>query len=61
MLYKHTYIKQLTDEAHARFNRLMDALPLKIATADNVLIDSTKTRLAVSDFKAILAEVNRLK
>ncbi len=63
MQYYNRHLRQLTAEACNRFDRLQFALrvspnPLSKELVD---IDGMVVRLAVDDFKAILAEIRKLK
>jgi len=62
MLYRLDHIRRLHDELTARHGRLLDELPYRPGErAEHVEIDSVGVRVAVDDFKAILAEIRRLK
>lgn len=60
MKYQAKHIHKLQAEAVDRFERLQHALPYPI---DNklVTVNGRDIRLAVDDFKSILAEIRRLK
>jgi hypothetical protein len=60
----HTgHVRRLGEEAHARFKRLVDVFPAcgPGCAPDTVMVNGSKVRIAVDDFKTILAEIRRLK
>jgi hypothetical protein len=61
MAYTTNHVVGLREELHSRFDRLIDAFPVLKYRQDVCTVDGSKMRLAVDDFKAILAEVRRLK
>lgn len=63
MRYKYSHIERLRAEAHQRFERLLDCLPQHtgLQRPSIVEVDGTSIHLAVTDLKAILSEIRRLK
>jgi hypothetical protein len=65
MKYYRIGIRKLQREAQDRFNRLtavLDPTPgTPIDNRERIIINGTSVRLAVDDFKTILAEIRRLK
>ena len=62
MLYNAGHVRKLGEEAHARFKRLCDVIPVcGPGSADKVTINGADVRMAVDDFKSVLAEIRRLK
>ena len=63
MLYQQSHIRKLHHELGQRIDALHLAIPYNRhkRPTDNVEIDGTEVRLAVDDFKSILAEIRRLK
>ena len=63
MRYTHGHVKKLNHELRKRLDLLQQAIPCNALKRDDdiVEIDGMAVRLAVDDFKAILAETRRLK
>lgn len=62
MRYKVSHIVRLRDEVSVRYNVLLRALATPSAfRCNNVVIDGSKIRMAVDDFKSVLSEIRRLK
>lgn len=63
MRYQYNHIRNLANEARSRFDHLLYALQMRDNdwSRDAVNIDGLAIRLAVDDFKVILAEIRRLK
>lgn len=60
--YYAKHLRRLAGEADTRFRELMRALDTHGANGDTIVQpDSVRVRLAVDDFKTILAEIRRLK
>lgn len=60
--YKANHIRRLRDEAQGRCNRLLDLLHVPTRySGEFVLVDGSKVRVAVDDFKSVLSEIRRLK
>jgi len=63
--YNVSHIKELTEQAHARFGRLLNALQseevLVYRGKDTMMVCTSDIRIAVDDFKTILSEIRRLK
>ena len=59
--YRVSHVVGLREELYSRFDRLVDAFPVCRRGQENCTVDGSKMRLAVDDFKAILAELRRLK
>ena len=60
-----SHLDKLTNEAIERFQRLMDAMKPHSTTSRNgkeaVVVHGSNIRIAVDDFKTILAEIRKLK
>jgi len=64
MNYQIGHIRRLQRELEARYRNLLYKFPTGTDYARNdeiVSVDGMEMRLAVDDFKAILAEIRRLK
>ena len=67
MNYYHSHIRRLTQEARKRFECLIEVLTPNAAARhplndkEVVGINGYEVRMAVDDFKTILAEIRRLK
>lgn len=60
--YYAFHLRRLADEADGRFRELMRVLDTRQAEGESLMqVDSVRVRLAVDDFKVILAEIRRLK
>ena len=65
--YYHSHVRRLTQEARKRFDRLVEVLTPHAAIhhpvndKEVISINGCDVRLAVDDFKTILAEIRRLK
>lgn len=60
--YYARHLRRLANEADTRFKELMRALDTHGADDDSTLQpDGVRVRLAVDDFKSILAEIRKLK
>ena len=64
--YNYWYVNRLYDQAAYRFDRLKDAMKIPLdrkipQTNHDITIDGLDLRLAVDDFKNILAEIRKLK
>lgn len=59
--YHADHLRRLLDEADNRFRELLRALDTWDDDNTFVTIDGVRIRLAVDDFKVILAEIRRLK
>ena len=63
MRYHYSHIRNLASEARSRFDNLLHALQMCDSGygKDEIYIDGMTVRLAVDDFKTILAEIRKLK
>lgn len=61
--YYVRHLRELNNEAQSRFERLLAAIqyPPNKCNDESVIVDAAKVRLAVSDFKSILAVIGALK
>ena len=60
--YYAWHILRLRTEAHTRFDRLLDVLEMGDKRGDDLMtFEGMRVRLAVDDFKNILAEIRKLK
>lgn len=60
MKYNAEHILKLRSEVAARCDQLLSALHVP-PSVDTIMLNACDIRLAVDDFKSILAEIKRLK
>jgi len=65
MRYRRYHITNLVNELSARYSRLLDQVdpgPRGMSRPDDLVeVDGARIRMAVDDFKVILAELRKLK